>query len=113
MPFHIGPYAFGLAAAVAMLVGCAGSQSPIGAPLTAPNAATMPQTLHPNSELSGETFSATKTRSSCSSKGQFSIAGTFHASGDASGPFPGTFSARGKVDVTLKTLSFREHFQIR
>lgn len=112
MPFHIGRYAFGLGAALAILVGC-GAQSPIGAPLTAPNAAALPESMHPNSELSGEKFSSTETRSRCSSKGQFSIAGTFHASGDASGPFPGTFSARGKVAVTLKTLSFREHFQIR
>jgi hypothetical protein len=105
----VGRHTFGICAAMAMLAGCAGSQVPIGAPLIAPSASS----VHPSSELSGERLSSAKATSSCSSKYSFSITGSFHASGKARGPFSGKFTARGRVNVTFKTISFDEHFKIR
>jgi hypothetical protein len=93
-------------AAVAMLAGCSGATT--GAPPTLPNAL-----ARPNSELSGETFSSAHATSACSTGSRYSISGTFHASGKARGPLPGTFTARGQVKVSVTTLSFSEHFRIR
>jgi hypothetical protein len=62
------------------------------------------------SELSGEKFSSAKAASSCSSS-----SGSFEASGKASGPFPGTFTARGTVTVMVSTgaFTYHEHFEIK
>lgn len=89
-----------------MLGGCSGAR--IGAPPIVPNAL-----ARPNSELSGETFSSARATSHCSTGSKYSISGTFSASGKARGPFPGTFIARGQVNVSITMLSFSEHFRIR
>lgn len=107
-------FALGLCAAVGPLAGCGRAQQPITAPNAVWPSSARPATAErPNATLSGEKFSADGASSTCSSKSSFSIAGTFHASGKARGPYPGKFTAHAKIKVTLTTLSFREEFQIR
>jgi hypothetical protein len=91
---------------VAVLGGC--STAPIGAPPIASDGL-----ARPTAGLRGERFSSTQATSQCSSGSRYSISGTFHVSGKARGPFPGAFTARGQVKVSITTLKFSEHFQIR
>jgi hypothetical protein len=95
----------------AVLVGCGVDSAAI------PSSPAMPghalSVARPSSPLAGETLSSAHATSECSSGSSYSISGTFHVSGKARGPFPGTFTARGQVNVSIRTLSFSEHFQIR
>jgi len=89
---------------VFVLASCGGVQSDLtnSAVSTAP---TLLSALSVDLKLSGEQFSSSKAKSSCSSGG-----GTFQASGKAKGPFAGTFTVRGQVS---EALIFREKFEIR
>jgi hypothetical protein len=66
---------------------------------------TLPSAWSIDSKLSGERFSSSSAKSSCSGSD-----GMFHVSGKARGPFTGTFTARGKVSGALV---FHERFEIR
>jgi len=91
-------------ASVFALASCGGVQSGI-ANSAIPATPALPSALRVDVKLSGERFSSSKAKSSCSGS-----AGTFQASGKAKGPFPGTFSARGQVS---EGLIFHEKFEIR
>ncbi len=85
-------YALSGCVAAAMLTGCGGSQPPTG-PLGVQNFT-----------LTGETFSSDKAHSFCNEGrvvSTFYITVDFKASGNARGPFPGEFTARGFAQITV------------
>ena len=86
-----------------MLASCAGRSDVMNpSVLTIPR---LPSAPRLESKLSGERFSSSKAKSSCSAD-----YGMFQASGKARGPYPGTFTARGTVNGSL---IFHETFKIR
>ncbi len=89
-------------AAVVVLASC-GGRSDIMNPAVS-TSMTLPSPPGIDSRLSGERFSSSRVRSSCS--GDY---GMFRASGKARGPFQGTFTARGTVNGSL---IFQENFKI-
>jgi len=89
--------------AVFVLASC-GGRSDIMSPSVLPSS-TLRSPPGIDSKLSGERFSSSKAKSSCSSD-----FGMFRASGKARGPYPGTFTARGTVNSSL---IFHENFEIR
>lgn len=90
-------------AAVFVLAGCAGRSDVINSSVLTNPALPSPPGI--DSKLSGERFSSSKAKSSCS--GDY---GMFQESGKARGPYPGTFTARGTVNGSL---IFHENFKIR
>jgi hypothetical protein len=124
---NLGLWALSGCVAAVLLAGCAGPQEPVGAPGAVPQyAATILHGSRPisstrsDSKLSGETLTSTKVTSSCRtySKGSDSwTSGTFHVRGNASGPFSGTFTARGQAaenggSIILPSSHLDEHFTI-
>jgi hypothetical protein len=95
--------------AAALLEGCNSNSVPFETP-TALSAAPNPAGRD-DSRMSNETFASKDASSSCTGQGSV-ITGSFHASGIASGPFPGTFTLRGHLSVGLQSLDFHEHFRI-
>lgn len=90
-----------LFALVFVLASCGGRSEMMNSPVST----TLPSAWSIDAKLSGERFSSSKAKSSCSGD-----AGTFQVSGKARGPFPGMFTARGKVSGAL---IFHERFEIR
>jgi hypothetical protein len=102
-----------MCAAIVALAGCGTAQSP-DAPIAGGASSLLPGRAGPlHSKLSGEVFSSRRVTSTCSSKTQYSISGTFQASGKAGGPYPGNFTAHGHANVTLTKTVLVEHFQVR
>lgn len=89
--------------AILLLASCGGRSDLTNS--LAPANATLPSVLSAGSSLSGERFSSSKATSSCNASG-----GTFEVSGKAGGPFPGTFTAHGRMS---EALIFHEKFAIR
>ncbi len=92
-----------LCASVFVLASCDAASDMMNSPVS--KDPTVPFARSPDSNLSGERFSSSKAKSSCSGD-----AGNFTVSGKARGPFPGMFTARGKVSGVL---IFHERFEIR
>jgi len=92
-----------LCAVVFLLASCGGRGDVMNSPVS--TSAALPSAPGINAKLSGERFSSGKAKSSCSGS-----AGTFQGSGKARGPFPGTFTARGKLSSGL---IYHENFEIR
>lgn len=94
------PYALRICAAIAILAGCGGSQVPIGPVQLGKNTATTTRVGPPGSraissvrsasELSGEALTSTEVTLK-----QKDCHCTFRATGRATGPYPGTFTAKG------------------
>ncbi len=84
---HVIRWALAFCAAPSMLFGCGGSQRLI-------TPATTISAVRPDSILSGETLKSIKARSYCVGN-KAKQSGDFHARGTASGPFSGTFTAKG------------------
>jgi hypothetical protein len=92
-----------LFASVLALASCGGRSDIVNSGVaTSP---TLPSARSINSKLSGERFSSSNAKSSCSGSD-----GMFQVAGKARGPFMGTFTARGKVSGALV---FHERFEIR
>jgi len=109
----VNPYHLVLRAALALLVGCGGSQPPIGAPGPARMSTTRSGQLGSIAVLTTEFLYSPRVKERC-----FGISGgcncVFHANGKASGPFPGRFSARGGWNATRNDpWKFSETFSIR
>jgi hypothetical protein len=92
-----------LFASVFVLASCGERSDVMNSPVS--TTPTRPSVWSIDSRLSGERFSSAKATSSCSGS-----AGIFQVSGKARGPFPGTFTARGKLSDGL---IFHERFEIR
>jgi hypothetical protein len=88
---------------VFVLASCGGRNAIMNSPVS--TTPTLPSAWSVDAKLSGERFSSSKAKSSCSGD-----TGVFHVSGKAQGPFRGTFDARGKVSGAL---IFHERFEIR
>lgn len=101
--FGLSRSGIALFASLFVLSSCGGLSGAINSPaLTAPMSRYASSI---DSKLSGERFSSSKAKSSCSGRPW-----TFQVSGKARGPLPGTFNARGTVSAALV---FEEKFEIR
>lgn len=100
--FALSGSGIALFTSVFVLASCGGRSDIVNSP--ASTTPTLPS-WSVNSKLSGERFSSSKAKSSCSGN-----AGNFQVSGKARGPSPGTFTARGKLSGGL---IFHEKFEIR
>lgn len=89
-------YVAGALASVILFAGCSGSSAPIGLPSGQSVGAAWNESP---SRMSGETLSATKVTNSCNTFGSFGsvLQISFSATGNASGPFPGTFTLNGFI----------------
>ena len=101
--FALSRSGIALFASVFVLASCGGRSDIMNSPVS--TTPTLPSAWSIDSKLSGERFSSSKAKSSCSGN-----AGIFRVSGKARGPFPGTFTTRGKVRGGL---IFHERFEIR
>jgi hypothetical protein len=101
--FGLSGSGIALFASVFVLASCGGRSDIMNSPVS--TTPTLPSAWSIDSKLSGERFSSSKAKSSCSGN-----AGIFQVSGKARGPFPGTFTARGEVSGGL---IFHERFEMR
>jgi hypothetical protein len=104
-------YVLSVCVTATLFAGCGGSQSPIAAS----KAVGLPMNWRPAlviqpSSLGGETFTSTEASSKCHVRG--SSVDPFKASGDASGPFSGTFYLNGRIAHATRAMIFRESFKI-
>ena len=101
-------YTFGICAAVAILAGCGGSQMSIGQPTGVQS----PTLVRASLSLNGEMFAAKamQVKRNC----QFGLGSVveFSAKGTASGPVPGSFTAKGKAYEGMSFFDFHESFTI-
>jgi len=108
---YFSRYALCICAAAALLAGCGGSQAQGAAWTPSQQNVTGVLANDSNSELHGETFSASGGTFSCAKHADYSIS-HFATSGNASGPLPGSFSASGSWRLSSGTWSFQEKFEI-
>jgi hypothetical protein len=100
-----------------VLAACGGQQPPVGG---ASLGAILPggDLAQPLSRFSGETFSAKKINSACivdGYSGATFLNITYYVNGKSSGPYPGTFVAKGSAGEVIKqgySYGFREEFKI-
>lgn len=101
----------GLSVCVAaiLLAGCAERQAGALGPMTPAGQSVF---VFPASVLSGETLTSTRLKSHC--QAAIDLSAKFHASGNASGPFPGTFTVEGGFGGggPMGGGYFKEHFKI-
>ena len=102
----------GIAFAAGFLVACGGSQLPGTRYPGEEQSFTVSRATASllGSKLAGETFSSSRATSSCSGN-----VGSFHASGKARGPFPGSFTARGTMTASASpgAFSYHERFTLK
>lgn len=100
-----------------MLAACGGQQPTVGAASfgAIPRAVDLAQPL---SAFSGETFSAKKINSECVVDGYSGaefLTINYYVAGKSSGPYPGTFVAKGSAGEAIKqsySYGFREEFKV-
>jgi|SRR5271166_2073442 len=105
-------HALAIGAAAVVLSGCGSqAQSTAWTPLEQNVAGASPSDS--NSELHGETISASSGTLSCAKHADYSIS-HFQTSGNATGPLSGSFSASGswRVNTANYSWSFKENFEI-
>lgn len=66
-----------------------------------------------NGKLRGETFSSSHAPNGCVTSGRRVVSLSFRAKGQASGPFPGTFTLTGEATLTAGSPYFSETFMIK
>jgi hypothetical protein len=105
----IGHFTLSVTVAAAALAGCGSSQGSV-----APNPALQTTVRIAANDFAGEKFTSTKVSTSCLlTPGGPQI--NYTATGSASGPLPGTFSASGSVLHLgpISTFSFSEAFEVQ
>jgi hypothetical protein len=105
---RLSPCVLCAAIAAAALAGCAGSQVTASRPGLPPL-----RLVDQSGKLRGETFSSANAPNGCVTSGRRVVALSFHAKGQASGPFPGTFSLTGEATPTAGSPYFSETFTIK
>lgn len=99
--------------AAAMLAGCAGSQPSIGGPGAMPQSSAIATQPGPGASSTTEFLYTRHVKSTCYGS-SYGCNCVFHTSGKASGPFPGTFTARGNWnDTRNEPWEFSETFSIK
>ena len=111
----LGPsrYALAMGAALALLAGCGGSQPPIGAPGALSERAARATQPDPGASSAIEFLYTSHVKETCQGT-NYGCNCLFHTRGKASGPFPGSFIARGSWNATRnRPWQFSESFSIK